>query len=225
MKIHSIFESISGEGGFFSQGTWCTFIRMQGCNLRCSWCDTKQAQEEGELELPDYQIVERVKTTHVIITGGEPLNQPIELARLANALFRPYTQVQKIQVETNGSFLPPKIKSLYDWTERIYWVVDYKLPSSGMMVYMPPVKEFVEAWIRLRAKVKFVIDTSSDCDLSSAIDIMKVMIRCGYTHEFLLSPVDAQGQQIVRMASALRFHGLLDRIVFSIQLHKLTNQP
>ena len=38
LQVNSIFESISGEAGFFQQGTWCTFIRLQGCNLRCSWC-------------------------------------------------------------------------------------------------------------------------------------------------------------------------------------------
>ena len=75
MKVNEIFYSIQGESAF--SGLPCVFIRLTGCNLQCSYCDTKYAYDEGEEKSID-EIIQKVKTYNcnlVQITGGEPLLQ------------------------------------------------------------------------------------------------------------------------------------------------------
>ena len=84
MKINEIFYSIQGEGKW--TGLPNTFIRVSGCNLRCTYCDTKYAYKKGK-ELPIYKIlkcIERFNCKYICITGGEPLlqSQTIDLINL-----------------------------------------------------------------------------------------------------------------------------------------------
>src|SRR5574340_1321596 len=121
LKVNEIFCSIQGESSH--AGFPCVFIRLTGCNLRCSYCDTRYAYEEGEEFLVD-DIVARVKTygfSLVEITGGEPLLQddtPFLIKSLQNAGF-------KVLLETNGSI---DISPVEPGCIRI---IDVKLPSSG----------------------------------------------------------------------------------------------
>jgi organic radical activating enzyme len=101
LKITEIFSSIQGEG--LRQGEPTHFIRLAGCNLRCTFCDTKYAWEGGE-DFTLLDILEMLKKNHtrfpsdwVCLTGGEPLLQDVgELVKkLKQEGFR-------IQVETNG---------------------------------------------------------------------------------------------------------------------------
>jgi 7-carboxy-7-deazaguanine synthase len=75
LRIAEIFASIQGEGMW--AGTPSTFIRVSGCNLRCTWCDTPYASWEPEgpvLDLTEIlEEVDRLNTNHVVLTGGEPL--------------------------------------------------------------------------------------------------------------------------------------------------------
>ncbi|MGE5611792.1 MAG: 7-carboxy-7-deazaguanine synthase QueE [Bacillota bacterium] len=78
MKVSELFYSIQGEGKL--TGVPSVFVRASGCNLRCTWCDTPYASWLAEgTDLPVDQIVHQVAqypTTHVVITGGEPLIMP-----------------------------------------------------------------------------------------------------------------------------------------------------
>jgi len=77
MKINEIFYSIQGEGQQAGMSAW--FIRFSGCNLRCSFCDSAYAFEEGK-EMSIESIVDSVPANicnNVVITGGEPLLQKI----------------------------------------------------------------------------------------------------------------------------------------------------
>ena len=81
LRVSEIFASIQGEGAW--SGTPSTFIRVSGCNLRCSWCDTKYASwyPEGPILTLDQILrqVECLTPNHVVLTGGEPmLFEPIE---------------------------------------------------------------------------------------------------------------------------------------------------
>ncbi len=79
MKLVEIFKSIQGEGK--NQGKPAVFIRLAGCNLNCSWCDTPHSHEEGQ-EFDNDEIVRRVEESgckEICITGGEPLLQVSEL--------------------------------------------------------------------------------------------------------------------------------------------------
>ncbi|MCK4910491.1 MAG: radical SAM protein, partial [Thermodesulfovibrionales bacterium] len=75
LRICEIFTSIQGESTY--AGLPCTFIRLSGCNLRCLYCDTTYAYEEGEDYTIDSLVDEAVRadTEVVEVTGGEPLEQ------------------------------------------------------------------------------------------------------------------------------------------------------
>jgi len=129
INIHSIFESISGEAGGFPQGSYCTFVRFQGCNCRCFYCDTVVSQDEIGMNqrMSVEEIVQQIHTEKVLITGGEPLYQKEGLLELIRALRKIGCIVQ---IETSGSYEIPE--DFITEKDKVYWVVDYKGPSSGM---------------------------------------------------------------------------------------------
>jgi len=126
MKIYSIFSSINGEANCRGQGSWVTFIRTAGCSLGCSYCDTKYAQGEKSGEEMDALDVAKMmgeeKIPYIMITGGEPFEQP-DLPRLIVLLKQRGLQVT---IETNGAHTLPKREEY----EVDCYVVDYKLPSA-----------------------------------------------------------------------------------------------
>lgn len=122
VKICEIFASIQGESTF--AGLPCVFVRLSGCNLRCGYCDTVYAYEEGEIMTCE-DVILSVRSYGVAlaeITGGEPLLQEGSLAlvtRLVDEGFR-------VLVETNGSM------SIASLDPRAVVIMDVKCPSSGM---------------------------------------------------------------------------------------------
>ena len=122
LKVNEIFLSIQGESS--CAGWPCSFIRLAGCNLRCSYCDTAYAYEQGE-EKTISEIWEEIKNfpcSLVEITGGEPLLQQ-ETPLLIEALL---AKGCRVLLETNGSF------DISQVTNQCVRVVDFKCPSSGM---------------------------------------------------------------------------------------------
>src|SRR6056297_781769 len=184
MQIHSIFESISGEAGGFSQGTWCTFIRLQGCNLNCSWCDTPEARSmDGGTEISIQDILPKVSTKHVLITGGEPLLQRIDTASLIQALL---DHGHVVQVETNGTY---PIPTAFLSHPNVYWVIDYKTPSSGM--HRNPFRgmEGTVSYVMAGKYIKFVIADLDD--LVFSLNVMEEILFFSKHPYFILSPVNA----------------------------------
>lgn len=122
MKVNEIFKSIQGESTH--AGLPCTFIRLSGCNLRCSYCDTPYVYEEGK-ELTAREIlskVEELKCPLVEITGGEPLLQE-EIYTLIDQLLK---DNYKVLLETNGSLDISRLPS------PVVKIMDIKCPDSGM---------------------------------------------------------------------------------------------
>jgi 7-carboxy-7-deazaguanine synthase len=121
MKICEIFTSVQGESS--SAGLPCTFVRLTGCNLRCTYCDTTYAYEEGE-ELSLDEITGRVRSAGVSVvevTGGEPL-----LAEGAKELITGILDLGlRVLVETNGSV------SIRGVDPRAVLIMDVKTPGSG----------------------------------------------------------------------------------------------
>ncbi len=149
VQVNEIFASIQGESTH--AGRPCTFVRLTGCNLRCSYCDTQYAFHEGQWMSID-DILLRVASTGiplVEVTGGEPLLQE-HCPALLDALIR---KGYEVLVETNGSLdiglLPGKTVC----------ILDMKCPSSGMTDRMD-----LDNLNRLRPQdeVKFVIETRED---------------------------------------------------------------
>jgi len=127
IALNTIFSSLQGEGPF--QGYPTLFVRLQGCNLRCNWCDTPESQnEEAPFTLSVEEMAEKMKeqhAPHLCITGGEPLLQTEELIRLLTLVSDDYTT---ISIETNGS-LP--IAEIAQRVPHALFSVDLKPPSSG----------------------------------------------------------------------------------------------
>ncbi|NCB47384.1 7-carboxy-7-deazaguanine synthase QueE [bacterium] len=92
-KINEIFDSWQGEG--FYTGTPCTFVRLAGCNLQCSWCDT---DHKDFIKMSASEIAEKCNESLVVITGGEPTIQ--NLLPLITCL---KDNGKKIAIETNGT--------------------------------------------------------------------------------------------------------------------------
>lgn len=122
LKINEIFHSIQGESSY--AGLPCVFVRLAGCNLRCSYCDTRYAYDTGaDFDIP--RIMEQVRSFGcglVEVTGGEPLIQEEAPVLIRSLLDEGY----EVLLETNGSL---DISVVDNGCVRI---VDIKCPSSGM---------------------------------------------------------------------------------------------
>ncbi len=158
MKINEIFYSIQGEGKW--TGLPNIFIRTTGCNLRCLFCDTKYAYEDGA-ELTITQIKEKLKKydcKKTCITGGEPLIQK-DLKNLTDTLLE---EGYEIIIETNGSInIQPFAKK-----QNMIISCDIKCPSSKMHEKM-----FFKNIKRLSKKdqLKFVIQDKKDYNYAKEI--------------------------------------------------------
>lgn len=163
IRINEMFCSLQGESTF--AGLPCYFIRLAGCNLRCSYCDTAYAIAEGR-EVSIAEILREVDAAarpwrgaglsgHLLplveVTGGEPLAQketPELLRRLCDA---GYT----VLLETNGSLEPDEVDG------RVIKIVDVKAPSSGeSSKNLPGILEKLGG----SDEVKFVLGSREDYD-------------------------------------------------------------
>lgn len=119
--VNEIFYSIQGESTY--AGLPCVFVRLTGCNMRCIYCDTVYAYDEGH-PMQISEILDSIGDFHcsmVEITGGEPLLQA-ETPHLIDALLRKQYQVL---METNGSF------DIRMTDPRCVRIMDVKCPGSG----------------------------------------------------------------------------------------------
>jgi len=158
MKINEIFYSLQGEGKW--TGLPNIFIRTTGCNLRCSYCDTKYAYYDGK-EMNITEIVDRISKyscKNVCITGGEPLIQN-ETRDLISILLR---NKYNICLETNGSINIEKLTN----KKNLIISMDVKCPSSKMQN-----KNCLKniALLRKNDQIKFVIINKNDYKYANKI--------------------------------------------------------
>jgi 7-carboxy-7-deazaguanine synthase len=156
LKVNEIFYSIQGECS--CAGRPCVFVRLTGCNLRCTYCDTQYAYHEGrELEIRDIvEIVSSYKCPLVEVTGGEPLIQEETPVLIKTFLKGGY----QVLLETNGSQDISRIDG------RCIRVVDIKCPSSG-----EEKKNDLRNLSRIgsRDEIKFVIGGREDYDFAKNV--------------------------------------------------------
>ena len=175
LQVNEIFFSIQGESSH--AGRPCAFIRLTGCNLRCSYCDTTYAYDEGAwLEILD--IERQIRSFHcrlVEITGGEPLLQTQTPELIRTLLDRHYT----VLLETNGS------REIGVVDERCIRIVDVKCPSSGESE-----KNQLENFdiITPNDEVKFVIGNREDFEYANSFISTHLSRRNGLKPP-LISPV------------------------------------
>jgi 7-carboxy-7-deazaguanine synthase len=173
MKVCEIFTSIQGESSY--AGLPCTFIRLTGCNLRCTYCDTTYAYAEGSERSADeiMGVVRDSGVKLVEITGGEPLLQEEVSPLVERLLDSGYT----VLVETNGSM------SIREIDRRAVLILDIKTPGSGMSGEM----DFSNlAHLKQSDEIKFVLTGRDDYEWAKEI-MSKYALeeRC----HVLLSPV------------------------------------
>ena len=174
LQIIETFKSVQGESTH--AGKVCFFIRLSGCNLRCSYCDTTYAWEGGEERSVESLLDEAAASNcnTVEITGGEPLLQK-DTPLLAEKLL---AMGKEVLIETNGSvdfsILPAGCCR----------IVDCKLPASGMEKH-----NYYEAYKHLTScdEVKFVVSDRQDFDF--ALDVIKKYSLVEKTPHLLFSPV------------------------------------
>ena len=135
MRVYEQYASISGEAGIIPIGKRTIFFRTGGCNLNCTWCDTPHTINPvgtpmtSSLEQADELVKLMYKTgiRQLLITGGEPLMQQMELLDIIEYLFYNFDRDELvIQMETNGSLIP--VDALKDVVD--CFVYDIKPPSS-----------------------------------------------------------------------------------------------
>lgn len=203
LKAAEIFPSIQGEG--LRQGEATLFVRLSGCNLKCSFCDTKYAWKEGKDYSP-VQVLEEIKKLRgrfparwVCITGGEPLLQDITdlVQGLKEENFR-------IQVETNAT-------------------VYRQLPVDWYTISPKPEKYFFRPEYREQAKeVKLIVTKSLDFEVVRTL-------RKAFPSK---TPLLLQPQSNRKWSMDLAFKILkqavkdnLDNVRLSLQLHKIYGLP
>jgi 7-carboxy-7-deazaguanine synthase len=158
MKINEIFYSLQGEGAW--TGLPNIFIRTTGCNLRCSFCDTKYAYNKGR-EMTLNEMIKKIKQypcKYVCITGGEPLLQKDIIYLIDELLKKGY----KISIETNGSL---SIEKLID-KKSLMISLDIKCPSSNM--YENNYLENIN-FLKKGDQLKFVIKNKKDYQYAKGI--------------------------------------------------------
>jgi len=156
LKVNEIFYSIQGESTY--TGRPCVFVRLTGCNLRCSYCDTQSAYEKGE-EMAIARIMDLVESYRcplVEVTGGEPLIQKETPVLVQRLIERGY----EVLIETNGS------QDISQVDDRCVKIVDVKCPASGEHT-----QNDLKNLHRLsdHDEIKFVISNREDYDFAARI--------------------------------------------------------
>ena len=173
LQVTEIFHSIQGESSFAGQP--CVFIRLTGCPLRCTWCDTNYAFYGGQ-RLTFDTILEQVKSYNcrlVEVTGGEPLSQSATGALISQLC----DEGLEVLLETSGAIDTTPVDA------RAHIILDVKCPGSGMTDQMH--------WanldhLSLKDEAKFVLKDREDYDWAKDVLIRyKLTDRCSV----LFSPV------------------------------------
>lgn len=208
LKVNEIYPSIQGEGLLI--GLPAVFIRLQGCNLRCLWCDQPSALSfsEGGANLKVEQILDKVseyKIRHVVITGGEPFAQEGLTTLVKELVQRDYS----VQIETNGTL----------WQEGLERVENLHITCSPKW----SAHWFVHPKILQKAKeLKFVVDDGLSIEV-----LLKAQFR-NFLEEgkVILQP---EGNKAVFFERALGLQRELSELGFTVrvlpQLHKLFGLP
>jgi 7-carboxy-7-deazaguanine synthase len=210
LKLSEIFFSIQGEGT--RAGLPCVFVRLHGCGLRCSYCDTPYALDHrvGGKWTSFEKIrseIERHPTRFVEFTGGEPLEQPEVHVLIAELLDAGYT----VAIETGGHI------DIAQCDPRLIRIMDLKTPSSGMAKRnrYENIEHLTE-----RDEVKFVCGSIEDYEWSrDVIGGYDLATRAG---AILISPVFG-GVEPVELVKRILDDGLPVR--FQLQMHKFIWEP
>ncbi len=209
LPVCEIYPTIQGEG--FLIGSPITLLRFQGCNIYCSWCDTKYAIPfKEDLQIPLEEVLEKLSSIgreHILITGGEPFAHPV-LGDFVEILIR---EGYFVQIETNGTLWQSKFETLP--RERFYislspkYSVDYKIDPK---------------FSRFADELKMVVDKH----LTLEVLLRKEFLPLVEQKKLILQPEGNKEENVQRSLELI--DELLKREYYARlipQMHKLINLP
>ncbi len=206
LRVTEIFHSIQGESSY--AGLPCVFVRLTGCPLRCSWCDSEYAFHGGS-EMSREEVLEAVRSYRcplVEITGGEPLHQPAVFPLVESLCAEGFT----VLIETSGAI------DISPLDKRARVIMDVKCPGSGMADRMD--------WGNLarlspQDEVKFVIRDRADYEWARGVVRERGLTARG---PVLFSPVfgELEPRDLAEWILADRLP-----VRFQLQLHKQIWDP
>jgi 7-carboxy-7-deazaguanine synthase len=213
-KVVEIFESINGEG--MKAGALAVFVRLAGCNLNCSYCDTMWANcsDTEYTIMTETEIYDKVKSYNVqniTLTGGEPFYR-----ENVDVLLKEFTKNDdlNVEIETNGSMDISPYKNI---SHKISFTLDYKCLGSGMNSKM-----YMDNFLNLSKNdtVKFVVSDKKDLD-----DAVKVIKEYNLTDScnVLFSPVFGKIEPVEIVEYMMANN--LNKVKLQLQLHKIIWDP
>ncbi len=221
MYLIETYKSVQGESSF--AGLPCIFVRLAGCNLRCTWCDSeytfkggyKQSIEEVE------QVILNLSPVRLIeFTGGEPMLQAKELLPLMDRLL---AKDYELMIETSGE------RPLADVPKAVHKIMDVKCPGSGESerFHLPNLEALTD-----RDEIKFVITDRRDYEF--ARDFVAEFQLAARVKDILFSPAFTNRPSIERDASNCTMdpRQLVDWMLedgvparLNLQIHKFIWEP
>jgi 7-carboxy-7-deazaguanine synthase len=221
MQITEIYRSLQGESTF--AGLPCIFVRLTGCNLRCTWCDSEFTFTGGKKMSPDEVHSEVAKLAPVRLiefTGGEPMLQERELVPL---MVRFLAEGYELLIETSGE------RPLANVPKAVHKIVDVKCPHSGEGDSFSLAN--LDA-LTLRDEIKFVLADRTDYEFARDFTRQHGLVE--RVHSVIFSPAFHKDARGARDAS----HCLLDpqglaewiledglNVRLGLQIHKFIWQP
>lgn len=202
LKINEIYLSLQGESTY--AGLPCVFVRLTGCSLRCSWCDTAYAFYDGKDEGLEGVLarVDSYGVKLVEITGGEPLEQEGVYPLMESLLGKGY----KVLLETSGAVDLERVP------REVVKIMDIKCPGSG--------EEGRNLWGNLEKlaprqdEVKFVIKDRNDYDYAKDI-IVRHRLAGKFTLLFSASHEELKAADLAEWITADRLP-----VRMQLQMHK-----
>ncbi len=209
-RVAEVFYSIQGEGT--TAGLPAVFVRLQGCTVGCSWCDTKYSWDPEAGRAVDLEaLVEEASAfpcRRLVLTGGEPLESPLFVPLLRALTGSSFA----IEVETSGTLQPPAGAD-----RAIQWNVSLKLAGSGVDERKRIRPEAIRGFLSREAWWKFVV--ADEGDLSETLELAdRFALPRG---RILLQPEAMRREELVErspwVVEACKRHGFR----FSPRLHVL----
>jgi 7-carboxy-7-deazaguanine synthase len=222
MRLIELYKSVQGESSF--AGVPCIFVRLAGCNLRCSWCDSEYTFTGGQPFTAD-EIVAQIEALQpcrlIEFTGGEPMLQARELLPLMTSLLETnYT----LMIETSGE------QPLAAVPKAVHKIVDVKCPGAGAAANTFRLENLTA--LTQNDEVKFVLTNRADYEFArDFIQTHKLESLCGnilLSPAFLKVPSDQRSTENCALDPRLVVEWMLSDGLparLSLQIHKYIWEP
>ena len=221
MFLIEVYKSVQGESSF--AGLPCIFVRLAGCNLRCSWCDSEYTFQGGykqTLDEVEATVAALAPVRLVEFTGGEPMLQERELLQLMDRMLaKGYT----LMMETSGE------RPLANVPAAVHKIVDVKCPGSGEGGSFRMENLAV---LNKRDEIKFVISNRADYEFARDFTLQHMLDQ--RTGGVLFSPAFTKSPRPERTADncLLDPRELVEWMLadgvparLSLQIHKFVWEP